>query len=50
MIFFHIREAIKSISRAKASFILTFISLGIAVVLIIASVVAVQLSNILEKN
>lgn len=50
MIFFHIREAFKSISRAKASFILTFISLGIAVVLIIASVAAVQLSNILEKK
>ena len=50
MIFFHIREAFKSISRAKASFILTFISLGIAVVLIIASVAAVQLSNLLEKK
>ncbi|HLG32584.1 MAG TPA: permease-like cell division protein FtsX [Ignavibacteriaceae bacterium] len=50
MIFFHIREAFKSISRAKASFILTFISLGIAVVLIIASVAAIQLSNLLEKK
>jgi len=50
MIFFHISEAFKSISRAKASFILTFISLGIAVVLIIASVAAVQLSNLLEKK
>ena len=50
MIFFHIREAFKSISRAKASFILTFISLGIAVVLIIASIAAIQLSNLLEKK
>jgi cell division transport system permease protein len=50
MTFFYIREALKSISRAKASFILTFISLGIAVVLIISSVAAIQLSKIFENK
>src|SRR3990172_11383372 len=50
MIIFWFREAVKSIERAKSSFILTLISLTLAVLLIEASVAALQLSGLFQKN
>jgi len=50
MIIFFFKEAFKSIFRAKASFILTLISLSIAAILIAASVGAIQLSEIFENK
>ncbi len=50
MIIFYFKEAFKSIFRAKASFILTLISLSIAAILIAASVGAIQLSEIFENK
>ena len=50
MIIFHFKEAFKSIFHAKASFILTLITLSIAVTLIAASVGAIQLSEIFENK
>ncbi len=50
MIAFYFREAFNSIFRAKASFILTIITLSIAAFLITASVGAVQLSEIFENK
>jgi len=50
MIIFYFKEAIKSIFHAKASFILTLITLCIAVILIAASVGAIQLSEIFENK
>lgn len=48
MVYFWFREAFKSIIRAKSSFILTLVSLTIAVVLIEASIITLQLSNIFQ--
>jgi len=50
MIIFYFKEAINSIFHAKASFILTLITLCIAVILIAASVGAIQLSEIFENK
>ena len=50
MIIFYFKEAFKSIFYAKASFILTIITLSIAVILIAASVGAIQLSEIFENK
>ena len=50
MIIFYFKEAFKSIFNAKASFILTLITLSIAVILIAASVGAIQLSEIFENK
>ncbi|MGD8305836.1 MAG: permease-like cell division protein FtsX [Ignavibacteria bacterium] len=50
MILFWTREALKSIVRAKSSFILTLISLTIAVILIEASMITLQLSNIFQHK
>jgi cell division transport system permease protein len=50
MLLFWIKEAIKSIIRAKSSFILTLISLTLAVILIQASIMALQLSDIFQKK
>ena len=50
MIIFWFKEAFKSIGRAKSSFVLTFISLTLAVILIEASLIAVQLSEIFQKR
>jgi len=50
MIIFYFKEALKSIFHAKASFILTLITLSIAVILIAASVGAIQLSEIFENK
>ena len=50
MIIFYFKEAFKSIFHAKASFILTLITLSIAVILIAASVGAIQLSEIFENK
>ena len=50
MIIFYFKEAFKSILHAKASFILTLITLCIAVILIAASAGAIQLSEIFEKR
>ena len=50
MIIFYFKEAFKSIFHAKASFILTFITLSIAVILIAASVGAIQLSELFENK
>lgn len=50
MIFFYIKEALKSIKRAKASFILTSISLTLAVLLILSSIAAIQLSLLYENR
>ena len=50
MIIFWFKEAFKSIVRAKSSFVLTFISLTLAVILIEASLIAVQLSEIFQKR
>jgi cell division transport system permease protein len=45
MIVFWFKEAFKSIGRAKSSFILSLISTGISVLLIVASIILIQLSN-----
>lgn len=50
MIIFYFKEALRSIFHAKASFILTLITLSIAVILIAASVSAIQLSEIFENK
>jgi len=50
MIIFYFKEAFKSIFHAKASFILTLITLSIAVILIAASVGAIRLSEIFENK
>lgn len=50
MILFFLKEAFQSINRAKASFILTFISLSISVMLILTSVMTIQISKVFEKN
>ena len=50
MVLFWIKEAFKSIGRAKYSFLLTLISLTIAVILIEASIMALQLSNIFQNK
>lgn len=48
--FFIIKEAFKLIGRAKASFILSLISLSISVILITASVMLMQVSDYLQKK
>ena len=50
MVIFWFKEAFKSIGRAKSSFILTLISLTLAVILIEASIGALQLSNIFQNK
>lgn len=50
MILFYFKEAFKSIFHAKASFILTLISLCIAALLIAASIGTIQLSEIFENK
>jgi len=50
MIFFFFSEALKSIFRSKASFILTVISLSISVLLILSSLITLQTSDYLEKR
>ena len=50
MAIFWFKEALKSIGRAKSSFILTLISLTLAVILIEASIGALQLSNIFQNK
>jgi cell division transport system permease protein len=50
MILFFFTEAIRSILKAKASFILTVISLSISILLILSSFIALQSSNYLEKK
>ncbi|MHA2100903.1 MAG: cell division protein FtsX [Candidatus Kariarchaeaceae archaeon] len=50
MAIFWIKEAFKFIGRSKSSFILTLISLTLAVILIGASIVALQLSSIFQKK
>lgn len=50
MILFYLREAFKSVTRAKASFVLTTISLTIAVLLILASFISIQLSQLFESK
>jgi cell division transport system permease protein len=50
MIIFYFKETLKSILHAKASFILTLITLCIAVILIAASIGTIQLSEIFENK
>jgi cell division transport system permease protein len=50
MIIFYLREAVQSITRAKASFVLTTISLTIAVLLILASILTIQVSELFESK
>lgn len=50
MVIFWIKEAFKSIGRAKSPFILTLISLTLAVILIAASIMVLQLSSIFQKK
>jgi len=50
MVLFLLKESYKSVGRAKSSFILTLISLTLAVLLIEASIVALQLSGLFQKN
>jgi cell division transport system permease protein len=50
MVFFFFSEALKSIFRSKASFILTVISLSISVLLILSSLITLQTSDYLEKR
>ncbi len=50
MINFWLREAFKLISRAKSSFFLSLISTSIAVFLIAASLITIQLSNELQRK
>lgn len=48
--FFTIKEAFRLIGRAKASFILSLISLSISVILIAASVILIKISDYLQKR
>lgn len=48
--FFTVKEAFRLIGRAKASFILSLISLSISVILITASVFLIDVSGYLEKK
>lgn len=50
MIIFYFREAFKSISRAKASFILTFLSLTVAIILVIGSAAILKISSAFEDR
>ncbi len=50
MILFWLKESYKSVGRAKSSFILTLISLTLAVLLIEASIIALQLSGLFQKS
>lgn len=50
MITFWLKEAFKSIGRAKSSFILSLISTSISVLLIVASIILIQLSNKFQTN
>ena len=50
MVLFWLKESYKSIGRAKSSFILTLISLTLAVLLIEASIITLQLSSLFQKN
>ena len=50
MIFFFFSEALKSIYRSKASFILTVVSLSISVLLILSSLITLQTSDYLERR
>jgi cell division transport system permease protein len=50
MIFFWIKEAFKSIGRAKSSFFLSLVSMSISVLLITASIFSLQLSNKFQSN
>lgn len=50
MITFWFKEAFKSIGRAKSSFILSLISTSISVLLIVASIILIQLSNKFQTN
>lgn len=50
MIIFYFREAFKSISRAKASFFLTFLSLTVAIILVIGSAAIFRISSTFENR
>ena len=50
MITFWIKEAFKSIGRAKSSFILSLISTSISVLLIVSSIILIRLSNRFQTN
>ncbi len=50
MILFYFREAFKSVSRAKASFFLTFLSLTVAIILVIGSVAIFRISSTFENR
>jgi len=50
MILFLLKETFKSVNRAKASFLLTILSLSISSLLILASVISIQLSSVLESK
>jgi cell division transport system permease protein len=50
MIIFYFREAFKSISRAKASFFLTFLSLTVAIILVVGSVSIFLISSTFENR
>jgi cell division transport system permease protein len=50
MIIFWLKEAFKSIGRAKSSFILSLISTSISVLLIVASLVVIKLSYQLQSD
>ena len=48
--FFSLKEALRLIRRAKASFFLSFVSLSISVIMIAASVMLIQLSDFFQKK
>jgi cell division transport system permease protein len=50
MIYFWVKESLKSIKRAKSSFFLTLISLTLAVILIQASIIVLQASQKFQKK
>jgi cell division transport system permease protein len=50
MIGFWFKEAFKSIGRAKSSFVLSLVSTSISVLLIVASIILIQLSNKFQSN
>ncbi|MFO7447144.1 MAG: permease-like cell division protein FtsX [Ignavibacteriaceae bacterium] len=50
MIFFWIKEAFKSIGRAKSSFFLSLISMSISVLLIVASIMIIEISGSLQDT
>ncbi len=50
MVIFYFREAFKSVSRAKASFFLTFLSLTVAIILVIGSAAIFRLSSSFENR